>query len=176
MSSGSAWGPSAWKFLHTLTFAYPDNPTLEEQQSAESFFRSLGPLLPCASCREHYVNEIFSRPPEVSSKAALSSWLVEVHNRVNYRLGKPIISNFEAKRLYESVASQCSANCGGSSIARNHPSVAAKEKKEIKKDFGTAAAVSLFTLLILFALGSAFGFYVFKSWKKSSKTITNIKN
>jgi hypothetical protein len=103
------WGPAGWKFLHSLTFAYPHSPTLEQQRSADSFFESLANLLPCDACQDHYREEFRLRPVDSRSQATLSSWLVDLHNRVNVRLNKPIVSYTQASQLY---SSQCTQGCG----------------------------------------------------------------
>jgi len=112
------WGPAAWKFLHSITFSYPDVPTLDEQRAAESLFNSISILLPCSTCRTHYVNEINSNPPDTRSKSTLTSWLVDIHNRVNLRLGKPIFSYANATEVYASA--QCSSkDCTKSVIKKS---------------------------------------------------------
>ena len=96
------WGPSAWKFLHTITFNYPDNPTLTQKRNVEELFLSLIHLLPCDECSEHYKKEISENFPDSRSKSALSSWLVNLHNKVNIRLNKPTMTYEAAKVLYTS--------------------------------------------------------------------------
>lgn len=103
------WGPAGWKFLHSLTFAYPNTPTLEQQRSADVFFASLAHLLPCDACQEHYQEEIVQRPADTRSQATLSAWLVDLHNRVNARLNKATFSYAQAAQLY---TAQCTQGCG----------------------------------------------------------------
>jgi hypothetical protein len=112
------WGPAAWKFLHTVTFAYPHNPSLEQQRAADAMFSSLGALLPCDRCKDHYQNEFALHPPDTRNGATLSAWLVDLHNRVNARLGKPQFSYAQAAKTY---ASQCTADCN-KDISRSAPS------------------------------------------------------
>ena len=107
------WGPAGWKFLHSLTFAYPNTPTLEQQRSADVFFASLAKLLPCDACQEHYQEEIVRRPADTRSQATLSAWLVDLHNRVNARLNKPTFSYAQAAQLY---TAQCTQGCGDRSL------------------------------------------------------------
>lgn len=112
------WGPSAWKFLHTVTFAYPPSPSLEQQRAADSLFSSLGALLPCDTCQNHYQQEFALHPPDSRSGATLSAWLVDLHNRVNARLGKPSMSYAQAAKLY---TTQCTADCGRGLRAHTSP-------------------------------------------------------
>jgi hypothetical protein len=101
------WGPNAWKFLHTVTFAYPSNPSIDQQRAADSFFSSLAALLPCSECQTHYTTEIATHPPDSRSGATLSAWLVDLHNRVNTRLGKPQYTYDQAVLAYTSQCSTC---------------------------------------------------------------------
>ena len=34
------WGPPAWTFLHSITLAYPDNPSDIDKSNYENFFSS----------------------------------------------------------------------------------------------------------------------------------------
>lgn len=98
----SIWGPAAWKFLHAATFAYPDVPTERHKEDALKLFQSLGSMLPCGDCCVNYSNEfsIASISKHLHSKEALSRWLVDLHNRVNARLGKPTVTYDEVAALY----------------------------------------------------------------------------
>ena len=87
--SKTEWGQPGWTFLHSISFFYPDKPSLEDKQAAKSFFTSLGSMLPCKDCQMHYKAYAASHPPEVGSKAALSKWVVELHNAVNIKTNKP---------------------------------------------------------------------------------------
>ena len=99
------WGPHAWKFLHMITFSYPEDPHPDIQEHFKQFFRSLGTALPCAKCREHY-NEKFVRTVDDSpddpfrNRESLTQWLVDIHNEVNDSNSKPKISPDHARRLY----------------------------------------------------------------------------
>ena len=98
------WGPGAWKFLHIISLAYPENPSVSEQKSAREFFNSLTDLLPCNSCAKHYTEYIDTNPVDVSSRDTLANWVVDLHNDVDKRLGKPT-------KTYEDVLKQYRAEC-----------------------------------------------------------------
>lgn len=97
------WGSQAWTFLHAVTFAYPENPSLEKRESARDLFRSLRHVLPCEECCGHYCSEFDKDPVDnhLDSKKALSMWLVNFHNKVNERLGKKKFSYDEAVELFD---------------------------------------------------------------------------
>lgn len=98
----SIWGPAAWKFLHAATFAYPDDPTEKHREDALKLFQSLASMLPCGDCCVNYSNEfsIASISKHLHSREALSRWLVELHNRVNVRLGKPTMTYEEVAAMF----------------------------------------------------------------------------
>ncbi len=97
------WGKHFWATAHYITISYPNNPTDEEKQNVKTFFDSLTVLLPCANCRSHYLNNLKINPLTnniLNSKYKLIEWLVNLHNEVNGRTGKKIMSVEEAIELY----------------------------------------------------------------------------
>lgn len=94
------WGPHAWEFMHAITFAYPDEPSYEQQESAKEFFYSLEYLLPCPICKYHYSQVIKQKPPNVESSSELIIWLFEIHNLVNLNTNKKEIKFEEFIKIY----------------------------------------------------------------------------
>jgi hypothetical protein len=97
------WGKYGWPFLHYLTFSYPEKATVEQQAVTRLFFLSVGELLPCPACSKHFLEAITSDYPvskALEGQESLSRWLVNVHNFVNRRLGKPEMTYEQAKLLY----------------------------------------------------------------------------
>lgn len=157
------WGTAAWKFLHTLTFDYPENPSLQQQISAEQLFMSLKDLLPCDECRSYYKDEIGNQPVDTKSKLALSSWLVDIHNRVNIRLGKPQMTFDAAKLLYGKTSGQCTS-CN-SSIATTEsikPHVS-NNANWSKKDSFAGLSTIILALILAVAL-----YYYIQRFKKTN--------
>jgi len=98
----SQWGPSAWLFLHSVTFQYPENPTDQDKNNYKIFFESLQNILPCPQCREHYQKNIQENPMNLESRDELIQWLVNLHNAVNGGNSKKEYSYDEVKDLYQS--------------------------------------------------------------------------
>jgi hypothetical protein len=95
------WGPSAWKFLHAVTFAYPNDPGHNTKVKYLTFFKLLKYVLPCATCRRGYTHDASDLSlDKLKSRDTLSRWLVDVHNRVNVRLGKRVKLYEDIKKLY----------------------------------------------------------------------------
>lgn len=90
----TVWGPPAWFFLHSVTLAYPDEPTPEEKRDMSTFFQSLSKILPCHACQKHYSEHLHKYPVDSSlaSKKSLVNWLVVLHNQVNLALGKATVT------------------------------------------------------------------------------------
>jgi hypothetical protein len=94
------WGPILWKFLHACSFAFPKNPTKEESLAFDNLLNSLKKLVPCPECREHYCNYLEDSPPPNNDGEKIQKWLVDFHNSVNKRTGKPEISFDAAKNIH----------------------------------------------------------------------------
>lgn len=79
------WGPSGWRLLHSITFAY--NPTLDKK-SIEQLFRTLPFVLPCKFCRASLQTYMEADPlePALESRDTLTRWLWRIHNCVNAKL------------------------------------------------------------------------------------------
>lgn len=105
-SAITEWGPAAWKFMHVVSFTYPNAPTSEDRSNAFEFMHAMARMLPCKRCREEwtaYLKEHLPSPQShhLQSKASFSRFLVAGHNFVNDRLGKKIYSYAEAQSLYD---------------------------------------------------------------------------
>ena len=104
------WGPSAWIFIHSISFTYPENPTDEEKQYFKQFYESVQYTLPCAGCRESYSQFIISEPTilanALDNRNTLTKWLYDIHNRVNQKLGvdygvtyEDVVKKYESYRV-----------------------------------------------------------------------------
>jgi hypothetical protein len=98
----SQWGPSAWLFLHSVSFQYPENPTDQEKNNYKIFFESLQNILPCPNCREHYQKNLKENPMNLESRESLIKWVIDLHNLVNQKNSKKEYSYDEVKDLYQS--------------------------------------------------------------------------
>ena len=88
------WGPPGWTFLHSITFAYPNNPTDVDKKNFAQFFNSLAPVLPCATCSYNYKQNLINDTIEnhLNNKKSLIKWLINVHNKVNIDNNKPTLN------------------------------------------------------------------------------------
>jgi hypothetical protein len=122
------WGPSGWRLLHLITFAY----TPKKKDDVRRLFESLAYVLPCKFCRASFQEYIDEDPvePALRSKATLSKWLWRIHNRVNEKLrGQGLLHgedpSYESVRdIYEERLKEAGEFEGWDflfSVAENHP-------------------------------------------------------
>jgi hypothetical protein len=98
------WGPHGWKFIHYITMAYPENPTLTQKEKYKVFLLLLKDVLPCSLCAKHYEENLKVLPLSdeiLDDKEKLIKWLIDVHNRVNVSTGKPEMEYTEARKSIE---------------------------------------------------------------------------
>lgn len=103
------WGPSAWKFLHMVTFGYPQDPDNNTKDHYKQLFSYLRYTLPCSHCRNSYT-EIYKYiciDQYLDSREGLTFWLFIVHNLVNRKLEREL-SNYEDVVIqYENYRARC---------------------------------------------------------------------
>lgn len=108
------WGPLCWSFLHTVSFNYPLVPTCDQKKNHRNFIESLGNILPCRECREHFhenLKMIHYGEHVYTNRASFSKFLFDLHNIVNKRLGKKLEKSFKTvRKRHELFRSRCSYN------------------------------------------------------------------
>ncbi len=90
--SPQMWGRQAWHFIHMVALSYPENPTKEDKKNYLKFFKSLEKTLPCPICSEHFRENMEKMPINLDNREGLFRWTVDVHNEVNKKNKKTIIS------------------------------------------------------------------------------------
>ena len=87
--SPKIWGPSAWKFIHTIALSYPDNPTPFDKENYKAFFLSLQNVVPCGKCRDHYAKNIkdININNYLDNSSSLFLWTNKIHNLANASYG-----------------------------------------------------------------------------------------
>lgn len=121
------WGPPAWKFLHIVTFGYPQDPDNETKNNFKQLFSCLRYTLPCSHCRNSYsiLYDYILIDHYLDSREGLTFWLFIIHNLINRKL-KRNLANFEDVVLeYENYRSRCGN--------MNNIAKFTKCKQEIKK-------------------------------------------
>lgn len=96
---GHMEGPRMWKWLHEhAAFLVRDNimDEMVERRWLDVFKRAIT----CDDCRANWNLELGKLPPVYTNATAFFYWTVAIHNAVNARLGKPLMSNEDAAALY----------------------------------------------------------------------------
>ena len=106
MLNPKIWGPSAWKFLHSVTLSYPQVPNDDDKYHYLQFFDHLRAVLPCQLCRDNYNKYWYEYPltQHIYSREALSKWFLAYHNKVNERLGKSVMTYDEFLSSFANTA------------------------------------------------------------------------
>lgn len=154
------WGPHIWETLHIVSFHMPENPTQQEQDDILELVYVIGKTLPCDNCRTHFSKLLNSYPPQYHSQSRdkFTRWLVEVHNRVNERLGKPRIDYDFVKNKYDSMKGTCTSSdecCQNSSLnssLKSSSSSIAPSDATDKTVFYIVGAVIVIILVIIILL------------------------
>lgn len=80
------WGPTFWKTIYYICFTY-DIHQEPVKQMVEMFFYSLGGLLPCPDCQEHYRTyyEKNNIKLVLNDKMKLLQWVYHLENEIATR-------------------------------------------------------------------------------------------
>lgn len=82
-----------WMTLHSISVAYPDDPSETDKQILEQFMSAFGGCITCVHCRNHFrimFSDYKSKIPTwKNSKKDLFLTICRLHNAVNKRLDKP---------------------------------------------------------------------------------------
>lgn len=110
----SVWGPPMWHFLHTMSFNYPVNPTVEDKKHYSNFIYDLRYVLPCKYCRINLTSNLKANPLldcHLKSRETFSKFIYRLHEIVNKRLGKKSgLSYCDVRERYEHFRSRCTKN------------------------------------------------------------------
>jgi len=105
------WGPAMWHYLHTMSFNYPVEPTLENKKNYRNFVLNLRNVLPCKYCRINLTNNLKKKPLQMchmKSRETFSRYIYELHETVNRMLNKKSrLTYCDVRDRYENFRSRC---------------------------------------------------------------------
>jgi len=105
------WGPVAWTLLHTISFNYPVNPTVEQKHQYRDFILSLQDVLPCGTCRKNLKTNFKQLPLNMchmDSRDTFSRYIYNLHELVNRMLKKKSgLTYCDVRERYEHFRSRC---------------------------------------------------------------------
>lgn len=86
--SKEEYGRSTWYMLHQTANACQNETGV---QYLVDMIYNLANVFPCKSCKIHFLNYLEKYPPDdLSEPTDIQKWLIDFHNDVNLRLGKPL--------------------------------------------------------------------------------------
>ena len=97
------WGPYYWFFLHTVALNYPEHPNNVTKRKYYDLIINLPLFIPNQDISDEFVILLNKYPvlPYLDDKNSFSKWVHFIHNRINEKLNKPIISYQEFLINYE---------------------------------------------------------------------------
>lgn len=107
----TVWGPSQWHMLHTISFNYPVNPTVEQKKQYRDYVLSLQNVLPCGACRKNLKMNFEHLPltmKDMKNRDTFSRYIYNLHELVNRMLHKKSnLSYCDVRERYEHFRSRC---------------------------------------------------------------------
>jgi hypothetical protein len=97
------WGPHLWFSLHTISFNYPLEPSIEDKNNYKNFFLNLENVIPCSICKKNYKRHLKEHPIQdyLDNRKSMVYWVIDMHNMVNAEIGKKILSYDIVIKKYE---------------------------------------------------------------------------
>lgn len=98
-----SWGKPLWDFIHTICVIDFENPEDNKRNGelAVKCLKNIVEIIPCKTCKDEWdktlqeINNI-----DLSKSMVLFEWSWRVHNNINERLQKKIISYEDALNIY----------------------------------------------------------------------------
>jgi hypothetical protein len=105
------WGPPLWHYLHTMSFNYPQHPTVQDKKHYKDFIINLQYVLPCKYCRMNLTNN-FKRYPiktsDMQNRDSFSRYVYNLHELVNKMLDKHSnLTYSDVRERYEHFRARC---------------------------------------------------------------------
>jgi uncharacterized protein YutD len=88
------WGPNYWFFLHTVAFCYPLFPSTVTKKKYYNLVHNLPLFIPTEKIGNEFSNLLDKYPvtPYLDNRESFLKWTHFIHNKINKKLNKPIIS------------------------------------------------------------------------------------
>ena len=88
------WGPHYWFFLHTVAMTYPHHPNTITKKKYYEFIQNLPLFIPVEQISKEFEQMIDLYPitPYLDNRDSFIRWTHFIHNKINEKLEKPIIS------------------------------------------------------------------------------------
>ena len=88
-------------YFYSIAFQYPENPTDMDKQKYYTYL--LGKKRTTMSNCRHYQTNFEKLPINLESRKELIEWLIDLHNEVNIKNGKKVLSYNEVYKIYNDL-------------------------------------------------------------------------
>jgi len=88
------WGPKYWFFLHTISLSYPNFPNTITKKRYYELIQNMPQFIPVEEIATNFsklLNE-FPVQPYLDNRESFIKWVWFIHNKINEKLEKPIIT------------------------------------------------------------------------------------
>jgi hypothetical protein len=86
-----------WAVIHGVAYKY-ECSIFGVSDEIVDFYKTIGHVVGCKKCVRHYYKFMEENP--IPRNGGLFTWTVQLHNSVNEKLGKPIVSVQEAENIW----------------------------------------------------------------------------
>lgn len=97
------WGPHYWFFLQTVAYIYPETPNTVIKRKYYDFIQNIPLFIPNDEISKLFSVYLDKYPvtPYLVKRSSLLRWIHFIHNKINKKLNKPVISYWEAIENYQ---------------------------------------------------------------------------
>ena len=88
------WGPHYWFFLHTVTLCYPLRPNAVTKKKYYEFVNNIPLFIPNENLSSEFSKLLDEYPvsPYLDTRETFVKWMHFMHNKINMKLEKPVVS------------------------------------------------------------------------------------
>jgi hypothetical protein len=98
----NVWGPNYWFVLFTIAITYPIYPNDVSKKKYYDFIQNLPLFIPNEKFANNFIDTLDKFPvtPYLDSRESFIRWIHFIHNQINIKLNKPILSLEDAMEKY----------------------------------------------------------------------------
>lgn len=94
-----------WNCIHYVSYIYPDKPTIKDKEQIEKMIEIISTKegIKCPKCRKHFIYWVSQNDVKMyyNSKNELIKYFVNLHNDINYKNRKKLLSYQEVDKIYK---------------------------------------------------------------------------
>ena len=96
------WGPHYWFVIQTISMTYPLKPNEVTKKKYYDFIQNLPIFIPNQTIGNNFAELLDKYPvtPYLDSRESFIKWVNFIHNKINMKLDKPIVSLEEGIQQY----------------------------------------------------------------------------